>query len=181
MAGYDSDSSLIRECKKGDEKAFRDIIVKHHEMIQRIAARMCYEDYLREDIFQEVIKTVIVSIKNFKGRSKFSTWLYRITVNTSLKMIQKEKRFLKNKRAFEYIPGEDADVHCERVESKRHVLVALSKLPKRERECASMFYYAEMSVSEIAEELSIKENAVKAALFKARRNIVSYLEMKELL
>lgn len=181
MIEYDSESSLIKRCKKCENQAFRDLILKHSEMIQRIATRMCYQDYLREDIFQEVVKTVILSIKNFKGRSKFSTWLYRITVNTALKMIQKEKRLVRNKKPEEVISEDNAALHLERAEEKRHVLIALSNLPKRQRECASMFYYAEMAVSEIAEELSIKENAVKTALFKARRNIALYLERKEVL
>jgi DNA-directed RNA polymerase specialized sigma24 family protein len=54
----------------------------------------------------------------------------------------------------------------------------LVELPRRQRECAGLFYFAEIGVAQIADMLCMKENAVKAALFKARKNLTVHLRRK---
>ncbi len=176
---HGDDCSLIQKCKGGDREALKALFIRHAGLIQRVALRMSLDRDMREDVFQEVAKQVIVRIGTFRGDARFSTWLYRITVNTALKLVRAEKRHSAVGFVEECsVSNECTDSAAERRQTRRGILRALAELSSRQRECASLYYFAEMGVAEIADMLSIRENAVKAALFKARKNLTVDLQQK---
>lgn len=72
---------LIRRLKDRDEKAFRDLIEEYGDRVYNLTYRMLGNPSEAEDVAQEVFITIFKSIDSFRGDSKFSTWLYRITAN----------------------------------------------------------------------------------------------------
>lgn len=174
-----SETELIERCKRNDREAVRLLLVIHGDLIAQVAARMSYNKQLREDIFQEVVKQVILRICSFKGKSRFSTWLYRVAVNTALKLLKKEKQCCAETMPDE-IAGDNDNIYAgyEQNEIRKHVLNTVASLASRQKECVSLYYFAEMSVAQIAETLNVNENAVKTALFKARKNITNHLHKK---
>src|SRR5882724_11056881 len=73
--------SLLRRLRDRDERAFRELIEAHRDRVFNITYRMLGHRAEAEDVAQEVFITVFKTIDTFREESKFSTWLYRVTVN----------------------------------------------------------------------------------------------------
>lgn len=172
------DAELLLRCRKREVTAFQELFLRYGKMMQVIAGRMAIDEQMSKDIFQDAARLVIMKIDTFNARSALSTWLYRITVNAALTMMKKEKRYttLPEPDTLEAI-GNPAS-NLEYRDMVKHLHSELSRLPQRQKECASMFYFAEMSIAEIAKGLSMNEGAVKVALFKARKSITQALHRK---
>src|SRR6187549_910878 len=77
----DLERSLLRRLRDRDERAFRELIETHRDRVYNITYRMLGNRSEAEDVAQEVFITVFKTIDTFREESKFSTWLYRVTVN----------------------------------------------------------------------------------------------------
>ena len=73
--------SLLRRLRDRDERAFRELIDEHRDRVFNITYRMLGNRHEAEDVAQEVFISVFKTIDSFREESKFSTWLYRVTVN----------------------------------------------------------------------------------------------------
>jgi RNA polymerase sigma-70 factor (ECF subfamily) len=116
-----------------------------------------------EDLSQEIFIEIIKSVDSFKGRSAFSTWVYRIVVNRSLNTIRKNKRrgvFSSIEQIFQRRNGADVTTlnepadHCgplDLKETKEILNKALSELPENQRIAFVLSKYEELSYKEIAE------------------------------
>lgn len=186
--GVDSSvtDDLVLRSRQGDKQALGDLIISFAGMIQAVSGRMSRDRQLQEDIFQEVVLRVIRSIKDFKGACKFSTWLYRITVNVTLTLLSREGWY-KKMAGLDEIPEHCMQDNChteESVERKRllgHAMMVVETLSMENREIFSLFYFADASVDEIAGQTGKSKNAVKAILFKARRAIAKDMRKKGLM
>ena len=87
-----SDWLLIERLKEKDESAFKTIVETWQEMVYNTALGILQSAEDAEDVAQEVFVQVYESISTFKGESKFSTWLYRITITKSMDHIRRKKR-----------------------------------------------------------------------------------------
>ena len=83
---------LIEKLKQGDESAFKKILETWQDMVFNTAIGILQNAEDAEDVAQEVFVQIFESIKGFKAESKFSTWLYRITVSKALDHLRKKKR-----------------------------------------------------------------------------------------
>src|SRR6188472_59234 len=81
MSELDLDRSLLRRLRDRDERAFRELLEGHRDRVYNITFRMLGNRAEAEDVAQEVFITVFKTIDTFREESKFSTWLYRVTVN----------------------------------------------------------------------------------------------------
>ena len=99
----EEDLELVEECKLGVRSAFNQLILKYQNKVYSIAYRMLKNKDEAKDITQDVFFSVYRSIKQFKGDSKLTTWLYRIAVNACLNR-------LKSKRTSTMISSEDPKV-----------------------------------------------------------------------
>ena len=90
---------LIEQLKHGDETAFKTIVEKWQDMVYNTALGIVQNAEDAEDISQEVFVQVYQSVHAFKGESKFSTWLYRITISKALDHEKKKK----TKKRFAFI------------------------------------------------------------------------------
>jgi RNA polymerase sigma-70 factor (ECF subfamily) len=86
-----TDENLVKLGKKGDTDAFGTLMLRYQNKIYRLARRMTETDEDAEDVLQEAFIKAYRSLGSFKGRSKFSTWLYRITVNLALMKLRRKK------------------------------------------------------------------------------------------
>jgi RNA polymerase sigma-70 factor (ECF subfamily) len=84
--------TLIEKLKQGDEAAFKQIVETWQNMVYNTAVGILQNTSDAEDVAQEVFVQVFESVKSFKAESKFSTWLYRITVSKALDNLRKKKR-----------------------------------------------------------------------------------------
>lgn len=86
-----SDSQLVRAAKRGDRSAFGELVRRYESKIYRLARRMTPSDQDAEDVVQEAFVKAYRSLGEFREKSKFSTWLYRIAVNLSLMKLRRKR------------------------------------------------------------------------------------------
>src|SRR5664279_1544222 len=132
----DADEELVLQSQNGDPAAFEALIRNHQHMIHSLTYRMTGSLADAEDLAQETFIRAYEQIGAFRGASKFSTWLYRIAVNTCLNWRQSEaRRFHLHANCAKEISGQHANGEnspakngaCEQVQS------ALLKLPAKQR------------------------------------------------
>jgi len=85
------DDIFIQKILAGDSEAFRHIITKYKDMAYSIAMSVIKDEFYAEEILQVSFLKAFDKLNTFKGRSKFSTWFYRIVINESFKYVKKHK------------------------------------------------------------------------------------------
>ncbi len=164
---------LIGRAQKGDDAAFSELVSRNKEKAMQMAAVIVgnWED--AKDVSQEAFVKAYHALKNFKGDSKFSTWFYRILVNTSKDHLRKKKlsRWAKWTKQdemdtfFELISGkETADGKAKSQELGGQMASAIEKLPEKQKWVFTLRFVEDLSLKEIAEVTGQQEGTVKATL-----------------
>jgi RNA polymerase sigma factor (sigma-70 family) len=182
-----NESILIEQIKQGDERAFREIVETWQDMVFNTALGLVQQAEDAEDVAQEVFVQVHQSIHSFKGESKFSTWLYRITVSKSLDHLRKKKR----KKRFAFMRGllgeknevlenppdfNHPGVVMDNKEKAAELFKAISQLPENQRVVFSLHKVEGLSYQEIAEVMHITVPAVESLMHRAKLNLRKSLE-----
>lgn len=155
------------------EQAFILAIREHEGLIHKVCILYEQEQCLREDLYQEIILNAWKGISSFRGDARFSTWLYRVAINTAI------SSFRKSKRSIRFIPLPPNLDQAEQEHSpeppEQQLYTAIGGLSKLDKALV-MLYLDNYSYLEISELLGISENhiAVKMARIKKRlRNIIT--------
>ena len=170
MSGNE-DANLVKRFNEGDDTAFDQIFEKYRVPIYSICYRYTRNDADARDLSQEVLIKVFRNLKNFKGRSKLFTWVYRITVNTCIS-------FKRRDRQVQPLPekGTRRDPVGENVRLKVAIDDALERLPERQRMSFILRHYEGHTFAEIGEIMGITTGAAKANHHHAIRKLRVYLE-----
>jgi RNA polymerase sigma-70 factor, ECF subfamily len=168
------DRDLIVRASRGDVEAFTKLVRAHSSLVYRVALRMLGDEEA-QDASQEVWVRVWRNVKSFRGESAFSTWLYRITMNTCLSIRQREAR----REQWEYggempylpePPGGDADPETAVLSAERReeIHVALRHVRVEHRAALVLRHMEGLSYAEIAEVLEIPEGTAKGWVSRGR-------------
>jgi RNA polymerase sigma-70 factor (ECF subfamily) len=173
---------LISRCQQGDQEALKEIFDKYHKKVYRIAYGVVRHREEALDIVQEVFVKLFRSIKNFKGRSHFYTYLYRMVMNTAIDHSRKMgKQFvssLDEEGSFE--PSEEIEKGPERIllrkELEEKVKWAMDKLPT-EQKVALLFREVEgLSYQEMADAMGCSIGTVMSRLHYGRKRMQELLK-----
>jgi RNA polymerase sigma-70 factor (ECF subfamily) len=174
------EDTLISRAATGDRAAFRTIYERHRENVARLVYRMLGPRSDIDDVIQEVFFQVYRSLKDFRGQSKFSTWLHRVTVNVVLM----HRRSARSRPVFADEPPSDALLHAsdlapdedaERRERVRAFGRLLDRLADKKRIVFVLHELEGIAPSEIAKIVGAPVLTVRTRLFYARREIESLL------
>jgi len=179
---------LIIKIKEGDQQAFKELYENYKERVYTTAYFAMSNKEVLDDILQEVFVQVFLKINTLKDNRAFEGWLYRITVNVCMKYgktITKNKHENDEKLLYavkeenvEYIPEE----RFFKATINNEVMKLIYDLPEKQRIAIMLFYYNKMSIKDIAYATESSETAIKARLFKAKKNLekrVSRLGIEE--
>ncbi len=178
-----SEQELIERLLKNDPVAFKQLIDEQKGRAFNTSLGILQNSAEAEDITQEVFIEVFESLKNFKGDSKLSTWIYRITITKSLEAIRRRKR----KKRFGYItrlfqnesntpevlvpdfvhPG----VLLENKEKATLLFKAIDSLPENQKIAFTLHKIEDMSYEEIAETMQVSLSAVESLIHRAKINL----------
>ena len=164
------DCSRIARYQCGDPRGFDEIVAAHQQRVTRLAYRLLGWSDDVEDIVQEVFLSVLQSLPRFRGDSRLSTWITRITVNKCRSF--KRRRVLRLRSLPRLV--EDArrkfTVTTETKSTSRHAEIrdAVRSLPQKYREPIVLRYFEELSVAEVADALGLTAGAVEVRLSRAR-------------
>jgi RNA polymerase sigma-70 factor (ECF subfamily) len=169
-------SPLIEGARAGDEAAFEDLVRRYYERIHRWALARTGDRDDADDVTQEVLVRLHRHIRRFDGRSRFSTWLYRLTLNAAADLHRKAERRRRLARRLEREPppapraAEDAAA-IESDEGVDLVRTFMEALSDRQRQVFDLVDLQGLSPVEVAEMLGTEPATVRSHLFRARRAI----------
>jgi RNA polymerase sigma-70 factor, ECF subfamily len=168
------DRDLVIRASEGDIGAFTKLVRDNSSLVYRVALRMLGSENA-QDASQEVWVRVWKNIRNFRGESAFTTWLYRITVNTCLSLRQKEarrdERELRDEMPYLSEPtGGDADPEAAALSAERREEIkdALQHVRAEHRAALVLRHMEGLSYAEIAEVLQVPDGTAKGWVSRGR-------------
>jgi RNA polymerase sigma factor (sigma-70 family) len=179
--------NLIERLKKGEESAFKEIVDSSQGLVYNTALGIVQNPEDAEDVTQEVFVQLYESIHSFKGESKLSTWLYRITVSKAMDHLRKKKR--KKRFAFvqslfganEELVHDPPDfvhpgVSLDNKEKAAELFKAIDLLPDKQKIAFTLNRIEGLSYQEISEVMKLTVASVESLLHRARKNLRKTLE-----
>ena len=178
-----TDIEIIQHVLAGNTGMYSLLVNRYKNKVFSLAYAIVSNREDAEEIAQDAFVKAFKGLESFKERSSFSTWLYRIVVNTAL-----NKKKLKK-----WITVDDTDLitqdeqfgfdsltqYLKIEDQKKFIRMALYSLNKQEKLCLTLFYLSELSVKEIQEITAISESNIKVLLLRGRKHL--YEELKKLL
>jgi RNA polymerase sigma factor (sigma-70 family) len=173
---------LIVQLQQGDESAFKKLVDEYQDMVYNTALGIVQQADDADDITQEVFIQVYQSVSSFKGDSKFSTWLYRITLGKALdheKKKKTKKRFgfiqhLSGGGQTEQLPLVEFNhpgVQLEKKERSGELFNALKQIPDNQRIAFTLHKLEGQSYQEVAEIMNMTLYAVESLMGRAKANL----------
>ncbi|RYF99782.1 MAG: sigma-70 family RNA polymerase sigma factor [Chitinophagaceae bacterium] len=169
-----TDTEIIERTLGGDTRVFSELVKRYQNLVFSITTRYTSNREDAEEIAQDTFIKAFKSLKDFRGESKFSTWLYTITTTSCLSFLRKKKldvHSLDNEHVFAAADNQDSGFSANQVEAKsRQTMVnkAIAMLGPDDANILTLFYKGEQSLDEIAKVMGIEANAVKVRLHRAR-------------
>lgn len=175
-----SDEQLIKEIISGNHAAFKNLMEKYQLQVFRTVMGFVHTkedaEEVTQDIFVRVYQSISSqSISSFRHDAEFSTWLYRITVNTSLNFLRsnRKNRLLQSLEAIFSLRSEEKTPleELESAERDRRIRVAIDSLPEKQRMAFILSRYEELPQKKIAAVMNRSEGAVEQLLQRAKENL----------
>ena len=177
--------SMIERASGGDPEAFNRLMEHHERRMYAVALRMCANREDAQDCLQEAMLRVYRAIGSFKGESSFSTWVYRITMNTCLDELRRRK----NKQSASlddlldegWAPADDSgspEKHAVRAETARILRQTIQELPDDMRAAVVLRDIQGYTYEEIAKILDINVGTIKSRISRGREKLREKLRKK---
>ncbi len=176
------DNEIISRVLKGEQNAFAELVNRYQAYVFTLTLRMIKSREDAEEVAQDVFVKAYRSLADFRGESKFSTWLYTITNTTCITFLRKKKldvHSLDNEKVFEVADSKDSGFRANLVEQKSRVNMvneAIAMLSPDDAEIITLFYKAEQNLEEISRILRLETNTVKVRLHRARTRLKEKME-----
>ena len=188
MRKPDPDLDLVERARWGDTRAFDELVGKYTPKLYGLVYHMTSNREDTNDILQDVFAKAYRSIKRFRGKSSFYTWIYSIATNMTLNFLKKRNRrrtmslddidlSIENDRNFiEATSKSDPVREANLSELQERLNMAMQQLSVDHRAVVTMFDIQGMPHSEISKILGVSEGTVRSRLFYAHRLLQSHLE-----
>ena len=179
-----SNSELVRKSQLGDKAAFEQLVIRHQDLVFSLAYKLTGNREMANDVAQEAFIRAWKAIEKFRCDSTFSTWIYRLTVNTAWNLRKKAKKHNTLNIDDTYEPiviDEKKDPELVAINSDlSSVLInALDKIPIEQRIIVELKNIEGRSHKEIADYLDISVTAAKVRLHRAHQKLRQILEEVE--
>lgn len=173
---YQDDNFYIECVLNGDESAYATLVTKHKSLVFSIALRILNNREDAEEIAQDCFLKAYRSLKFFKKKSKFSTWLYRIAYNSAISRTRKKR--------LEFVPMDEYVVQNYSVNNEPKTVIglddheqavlidrALQRLSDDENLLITLFYKGDNSVEDISHITGLSSSNVKVRLHRIRKKL----------
>ena len=170
---------LIERASKGDQQAFSELFYEYKEMVYRVVYRLLGNSEETNDAVQQTFIELFKSLPGYAGKSKFTTWLYRIAVNVSIQFFRKRRSHDKTQALNpELLSDKDADttLPIEKKELRQQIEQALQSLHIRKRTVVVLHDIENRTMEEISEIIGVPVGTIKSRLFYGREELKKKLE-----
>lgn len=176
MDAVDDESALIDRCRSGDREAFGALMRLHEERVFALCVRTLRDREAALDTTQDVFVTVFRKLDRFDGRSSFSTWLHRVTLNACYDRIRHERRRATSPLDERLDPADP--LAADMVESaalRPELQEALAAIPADFRAAVILVDVLGYGTEDAAEVLGVARGTVKSRVFRGRRLLAEVL------
>ena len=177
-----NDNEIISKVLSGDHQAYAGLVNRYQSYVFTLTLRMVKSREDAEEVAQDVFIKAYKYLADFKGASKFTTWLYTIVNNTCISFLRKKKldiHSLDNEKVFEVADSQDSGMRANMIEQKSKLAMvndAINLLNPDDAQIITLFYKAEQSLEETAQILGIETNTAKVRLHRARTRLKEKME-----
>lgn len=182
-----SDEELVRAYLDGDQRAFEELVSRYQPVVMNMAYRMLGNRSDAADVCQEVFLLLLRKLRSFRGEAKFSTWLYRVSMNACHDYARRSRRHLSLSESpgeempemEQRLPDEGLDSpekSMEREEVRNKVQEAITRLPPKFKEVVYLHDIGGFDYKEVAKILGISLGTVKSRLNRARNRLARELQ-----
>lgn len=179
-AGKDPDQKLVNRARHGNSLAFGELVEKYQDQILRLAYDYSGDFETAKDLAQNIFLKVFMSISSFSGQARFSTWLYRVAVNTCLDQKRQTKKNVlslfsikKDDPGFVQKLPENSDSSSEWVDKQ------ITALPDNQRTAVILRYYHDKKVEEIAGIMECSPSTVRTHLSRGIEKLKKSLKTQK--
>lgn len=184
----DEDQQLVARTQDGEVAAFDQLVVKYTPRLYGLVYNMTSNHEDTNDLLQDVFSKAYKSIRGFRGKSSFYTWIHSIAVNMTLNFLKKRgRRFhlslddidgnVQNDKEFLELTATSSPVReADLTELQRRLNESMMKLSDEHRAVVTMFHIQGMPHAEISKILGVSEGTVRSRLFYANRQLQNYLD-----
>jgi RNA polymerase sigma factor (sigma-70 family) len=176
------DNDIINKVLSGEQALYAELVKRYQNFVFTIALRYTPNREDAEEIAQDVFVKAYRSLADFRGESKFSTWLYTIVTTTCISFLRRKKlpiHSLDIEQVFELADNQNSAFRANQVEQKSKVQAiqeAIRLLSIDDARIITLFYQAEQSLEEIGRILGIDPNTAKVKLHRARQRLKEKME-----
>ena len=180
MLQEELEQNCINRVLNGEPEAFRLLVERHEDHVLGIAIQILKGREEAEEVAQDVFLKAYRSLDKYAGKSKFGTWLYRITYNEAISKLRGNKK----QRAvladdFDEYDFVDTEVYDEEHEEQLLSLEeAVQKLKEPDQLLLNLYYQQDKKVKEIAEIIGMSESNIKIRLHRSRSTLQELLKKK---
>lgn len=181
MVESQQDNIYITKVLEGDRNAFAYLVDKYKTMVYSLALRLVKDREEAEEISQDAFIKAYQSLASFKGKAKFSSWLYRIVYNTAISKLRQQPAgrvsldesdiadtlYIESKQNYDTLSAG---------ERKKYLEKALDSLDMDEKMLVILYYYEERDLDEIATIAGLTKTNTKVKLFRARKKMLVVLQ-----
>ncbi|PWK18718.1 RNA polymerase sigma-70 factor (ECF subfamily) [Xanthomarina spongicola] len=176
----EKDQYHINQVLEGNTNAFTVLIDQYKDLVFTLALRMLKNREEAEEVSQDTFIKIFKSLQKFKGDSKFSTWIYKVTYNTCLDRLKKNKRQQQVVTIDEFTEKhvktiDNALENLVEEEKKQAIQECINLLPSEDGFLLTLYYFEEQSLAEISKIVGISANHVKVKLYRSRQKLASIL------
>jgi RNA polymerase sigma-70 factor (ECF subfamily) len=166
---HSEEQILLKSAIAGDAHAFNALLEEYYMMIYSTAFKWVGSKHDAEDIAQEVCVKVGRSIGDFRMESKFSSWLYRIVLNTAKDHVRKRRTHssLEDISDIVVATGDSAETQA----YHKQLWQAVHKLPSKQRDAILLVYSEDLSHAQVAEIMQCKESTVSWYIHEAKKQL----------
>lgn len=178
MALEESDETLVRQSVAGDRAAFAALVARHYDAVFRVAWKWSGDRGQAEEIAQNVCVRLPKALEGYQFHAKFSTWLYRVTVNATRDYQRQQQSQQRGREAWESDPnGAALQEEMARVESSDtpDLWQAVRQLPPKQCDAILLVYGEELSHADAAKVMGCAEGTVSSHIHDAKKRLKDLL------
>jgi RNA polymerase sigma-70 factor (ECF subfamily) len=170
------DQVIVAQIVSGQKELFRLLVKRHERAVYGMGLSFFHNAEDASDFVQEVFLKVFRNLAHFEGRSRFSTWLYKIAYNTAVNSVTRKKEYQSLAEDDQVTDGDTPERLLIRAAAREAVLGAVTELPGRYRICVDLFFFYDRSYQEIEAITGYPVNTIKSHVFRAKKLLREKLE-----
>ena len=175
-----NDQHYINQIIEGNSNAFAILVDRYKSFVFTLAYKMMKNREVAEEVAQDTFIKVYNSLNKFKGESKFSTWIYKITYNTCLDRLKKKKEknvvYIEDFSERESKAIENVLDNIDEKNRNQKIQDCLHLLLSEEAFLLTLYYFDDQSIEEISKVMDTNVNNIKVKLFRSRKKMASLLK-----